>query len=168
MGIDFSTEMLNHAKKLAPKAHFLTIDIRALGNVLVEQSVDGVWAHASLVHLPKGEILDVLKGLYAATKVGGVLYLSLRIGSFDQTGVENREVFDVDERYIATESDEDDNEDDCDSRRKLYSYYTKEEVKELLADSGWEVLEMGEDDRWGVSEYVTHSMMFAFATKSTI
>jgi predicted SAM-dependent methyltransferase len=132
------------------------MDMRSVKNVLVDQSVDGIWAHASLYHLPKKDALEVLKGLYIAVKVGGVLYLSLKIGMEDQVGV-NGEVVKVDERYAQV----DENGTPC----KLYSYYTIEEVKTLLANSGWEVIEIGEDDRRGSSNYATHSMLYVFATR---
>mmetsp|Transcript_120 Transcript_120/g.232 ORF Transcript_120/g.232 Transcript_120/m.232 type:complete len:541 (-) Transcript_120:379-2001(-) len=164
LGVDYSVKMLNHAKKIAPKAHYLNMDMRSLKNVLVDESVDGVWANASLVHLPKCDVLDVLKGLYEAVKVGGVLYLSLRIGNADDNG----EVFEADERYTVNEnvpSLEEDNGHVCDdTRRKLYSYYTIEEVKELMANAGWDVMEMGKDDQRERGDYAKHTM-YVFATR---
>lgn len=167
LGVDYSVKMLEHAKRLAPKAHYLNMDMRSLGGVLVEESVDGVWARSSLVHLPKCEVLDVLKGLYAVVKVGGMLYLSLRIGNAD-TLENNGEVFEADERYTINENAPLEDDSDVvydDTRNKLYTYYTMEEVKELMANAGWDVLEMGKDDRREMSDYVQHTNLYVFATR---
>jgi len=155
LGIDRSSEMLRHAKELAPKAHYLNADMRRANGLLMEESVDGVWAHGSLGHLPRTEAAEVLRGLRRAVREGGVLYASLEMGEERDT-----EEFEVDGRYEAREE-----EGRCDSRRKLCSYYTAEGVGELLTESGWELVETGEDDRRGASEYVAHSTVFAFATR---
>jgi SAM-dependent methyltransferase len=41
---------------------------------------DGVWACASLLHIPKGEMHDVIPRFIHALKPGGVIYLSLKEG----------------------------------------------------------------------------------------
>lgn len=41
---------------------------------------DGVWACASLLHVPRSELDDVLARLQAALKPGGVLYASFKLG----------------------------------------------------------------------------------------
>ena len=172
LGIDYSYEMLNHAKSIAPKAHYLNMDIRQLKNVLVDQSLDGVWANASLLHLPKCDVLDVLKGMFIALKVGGVLFVSFKVrnGDDDQDG---GEVFEADERYMkseiaspASEKGEEENvEVEDDTRRKLYSYYTEVEVRELLENANFDVIEMGTNDLRESSEYAQHAWIYAFATR---
>lgn len=44
---------------------------------------DGIWACASLLHLPRAELLDVLGKAGAALKKGGVLYASFKYGDFE-------------------------------------------------------------------------------------
>jgi SAM-dependent methyltransferase len=41
---------------------------------------DGVWASAALVHVPRGEIDDVLVRLGRSLRPGGVLYVSFKVG----------------------------------------------------------------------------------------
>ncbi|EED91003.1 predicted protein [Thalassiosira pseudonana CCMP1335] len=155
LAIDYSYSMLHHAKTIAPHAHFLNMDMRNCKNALVDQSVDGIWASASLLHLPKSDMCEVLKGLYKAVRVGGVLYFSLKYGTEDQVG-EAGELFESDTRY--------EGEGDA---RKLYSYFAGEdEVKELVRNVGWEILDMGEDDKRGTNDYITHSWMYMFATRT--
>lgn len=44
---------------------------------------DGIWACSSILHLPKGELLEVLQKMCAALKASGVIYTSFKYGSFD-------------------------------------------------------------------------------------
>lgn len=44
---------------------------------------DGIWACASLLHLPLEQIPDILKKIVAALKPNGVLYLSFKYGHFE-------------------------------------------------------------------------------------
>ncbi len=41
---------------------------------------DGIWACASILHLPRVELADVLKRIETALKPGGVLYASFKYG----------------------------------------------------------------------------------------
>ncbi len=150
LAVDYSYSMIHHGKTIAPNAHYLNMDMRSLKNLLIDQSVDGIWAHASLSHLPKDDLVTLLKGLYVAIKVGGVLYFSVKIGTAG-------EVVEADTRYVPKENEQ----DIC----KLYSYYTSSEVVELVSNSGWEVLKIGESDLRELSDYPTHSLLYVFATR---
>lgn len=44
---------------------------------------DGIWASASLLHVPSEELPDVLERLYRALKPQGVLYASFKYGEFE-------------------------------------------------------------------------------------
>ena len=44
---------------------------------------DGIWACASILHLPKKELVDVLGKIEAALKKGGVLYTSFKYGEYE-------------------------------------------------------------------------------------
>jgi len=52
---------------------------------------DGVWACASILHLPRIELADVLGRVETALKVGGVLYTSFKYGTFE--GMRNGRYF---------------------------------------------------------------------------
>jgi len=156
LAVDYSYAMLHHAKTIAPHAHYLNMDMRMLKNLLIDQSVDGIWSHSSLSHLPKEDLESLLRGLYVSIKVGGVLYFSLKVGTHDQIG-QAGEVVEPDTRYTPIDNEE----DIC----KLYSYYTSSEVVELLSKTGWEVIKIGEYDQRDKSEYPTHSLLYVFATR---
>ena len=52
---------------------------------------DGIWACASILHLKKSELPDMIKRLYQALKESGVLYMSFKYGDFE--GVRNGRYF---------------------------------------------------------------------------
>ena len=52
---------------------------------------DGIWACASILHLPKRELADVLRRIEAALKPGGVLYTSFKYGDYE--GMRNGRYF---------------------------------------------------------------------------
>lgn len=68
---------------------------------LAPQSFDAVWACASLLHVPRTELADVLKKIRAALKPQGILYLSFKYGTFE--GMRNGRYFtDMDESSLAS------------------------------------------------------------------
>ncbi len=52
---------------------------------------DGVWACASVLHLPKKELADVLYKIASALKKNGILYTSFKYGAFE--GMRNGRYF---------------------------------------------------------------------------
>lgn len=55
------------------------------------EAYDGIWACASILHLPKAELADVLQRIERALKPGGVLYASFKYGTFE--GMRNERYF---------------------------------------------------------------------------
>ena len=50
------------------------------GNLAFENRFDGVWACASLLHVPRDSIKDILARIHRALACGGVLYASFKAG----------------------------------------------------------------------------------------
>ena len=48
-----------------------------------EDTYDGIWACASILHLPKGELSDVFDRMAVALRKNGILYASFKYGSFE-------------------------------------------------------------------------------------
>ena len=44
---------------------------------------DGIWACASVLHLPKDELSDVMVKMVRAVKAGGYIYMSFKYGDFE-------------------------------------------------------------------------------------
>lgn len=76
VGMDLSRNMVEEAKKRAPNAAFMVGDIAYV--TFAKETFDGIYARASLLHIPKNLIQKVLKSLNRILKTGGVLYLALK------------------------------------------------------------------------------------------
>lgn len=48
-----------------------------------KEKYDGIWACASILHLPKKQLCEVLENMYAALKSEGWIYISFKYGEFE-------------------------------------------------------------------------------------
>lgn len=71
VGVDLSRPLLQYARRMSPGLALVQADIRRLPYHI--ESFDGVWAAASLIHLPKSAVRIGLKELAMLVKPGGVL-----------------------------------------------------------------------------------------------
>jgi 2-polyprenyl-3-methyl-5-hydroxy-6-metoxy-1,4-benzoquinol methylase len=85
LGLDPCAAFVAHLRQDSEQ-HGLTERLQArLGSVealAADERFDGIWACASLLHLPKAELPAVLARLAGALKPGGVLYASFKHGRF--------------------------------------------------------------------------------------
>lgn len=58
---------------------------------------DGIWACASLLHVPLAELDDVVRHLVRALKSSGAFYLSFRYGTKERIAADGRHFTDMDE-----------------------------------------------------------------------
>ena len=77
--IDGSWEMCNLAKQTAG------IDIKQMFFAELNETAkyDGIWACASILHLPRDELRDVMNKMMRATKPEGYIYTSFKYGNFE-------------------------------------------------------------------------------------
>jgi len=60
---------------------------------------DGIWACASILHVPFTELPDIFRRMKIAVKTGGILYVSFKYGQFE--GIRNGRCFtDMDEERL--------------------------------------------------------------------
>ncbi|MGV2099569.1 class I SAM-dependent methyltransferase [Rhizobium sp. 21-4511-3d] len=73
---DGSAELARQAEKLIgrPVTVMRFQDLQAIGEF------DGVWAEASLLHVPRGELFDVFSRIHGALKPGAPLHASFKAG----------------------------------------------------------------------------------------
>src|SRR3989338_11580752 len=76
VGLDLSPEMIREAKKRVPKGKFIVGDMTEM--VFPIESFDGVFAQASLLHIPKKLIPEVLGSIHKILRTKGILYLALK------------------------------------------------------------------------------------------
>lgn len=78
VGVDFAAGQLHLARDEAPAAAFVQGDLRSLP--LATDSVDGVWAVASLIHVPDEGLDAALAELHRVCRGGGPLFTSMKPG----------------------------------------------------------------------------------------
>lgn len=77
--VDGSTEMCIQAEKnIGQPVINMTFD-----KLEYDSEFDGIWACASLLHVPSGEIEKVLKAIEKALKTGGYFYCSFKYGDYE-------------------------------------------------------------------------------------
>jgi SAM-dependent methyltransferase len=75
-GIDFSEKLLDIARRENPGISFQAMRMQDAASL--PQEFDGIFAQASLLHVPRNEIRDVLKSLVSRLKEGGYAYVAVK------------------------------------------------------------------------------------------
>ena len=81
----FEVTAIDGSEELCKKASELTgLEVKQMyfRSLNFDNEFDGVWACASLLHVEKGELPDVLTRITKALRDGGVLYASFKYGGF--------------------------------------------------------------------------------------
>ena len=92
---DGSIEMVRHASAHAG----LHVEHLRFKEVTWEHAFDGVWASASLLHVPADQILDAINRLARCLRTGGTFYMSMKHGT-DEQCIEGRHFSFVDETRV--------------------------------------------------------------------
>ena len=82
----YQVEATDGSEELCSRASAYTgISVRKMlfSELDAKDRYDGIWACASILHLPQAELLDVLEKITAALKTGGILYTSFKYGKFE-------------------------------------------------------------------------------------
>lgn len=76
IAMDGSAEMAGEAaKRIGQKVH-----VGLFEDMAWEAEFDAIWANASLLHVPRMAMVNVLKRAHSALKTGGQLYASFKTG----------------------------------------------------------------------------------------
>ena len=118
VGADLSGGMIEHAKHYAPQADFTQMDMRQLG--FADETFDGVWCVASMLHLPKKDMPHALCEANRVLNYCGVFYIAVKQGFGE--GLE------ADARY-------------GEGINKFFSYYQPEELEAMLSIAGFSKIE---------------------------
>ncbi len=116
LGVDLSQGMLDEARRLHPEILLRKMDMRQLD--MNDESLEGVWARASLLHLPKTDVVVTLKEIFRILKPGGIFFVS----------VKEKEIAAATAKQIG-------------GRYRYYSYYDQAEFAELLTETGFDIFE---------------------------
>lgn len=85
--------------RLASEHTSIDVQVRSFRDVKEQSSYDGIWACASLLHVPQSELPQALQALWSALKPGGALYLSFKLGTSERVQ-DGRHFTDVDEPQL--------------------------------------------------------------------
>ncbi|MBY5386934.1 SAM-dependent methyltransferase [Rhizobium leguminosarum] len=114
---DASTELARQAEALVGRP----VKIMLFQELDAESAFDGVWAHASLLHVPRSELPDVFARIRRALRTGGVMHASFKAG--DAEG--------------------------HDGFGRYYNYPSTEWLLELLTKGGWRNIAISGSDGGG-------------------
>ena len=90
----FRVEAVDGSEELCALASSYTgihVQRMLFGELDACEQYDGIWACASILHLPRNELADVIGRLERALRPGGVLYASFKYGDFE--GMRNGRYF---------------------------------------------------------------------------
>jgi ubiquinone/menaquinone biosynthesis C-methylase UbiE len=118
VGIDYSSKMLQEAKRHVQSGVFHLMDMRNLE--FPNNTFDGVWANGCIYHVPKVELGQVLKEVIRVLKPVGIFSFNTKAGTGE--GLE-------------------DNPKSFAGGPRFYAYYTISEIKERLKEADLEVIE---------------------------
>lgn len=109
MGLDYSEEMIVAAKKLdtaqnTPK--FIVGDMKGLEDLFLEDSFDGAWACASLLHITRNEVPKVLRGIKKIVVNGGKVYMGFKQGAGEEIKKEDKYGPQMERRFVYWEKDQ--------------------------------------------------------------
>ena len=85
--VDGSAELCQKASEWTG----ITVRQMLFQDLSAKDMYDGIWACASILHLPRKELESVLRKISDALKVGGVFYTSFKYGEFE--GIRNGRYF---------------------------------------------------------------------------
>lgn len=120
-GIDISDKLLEIAQREAPEGDFSVLSMTDLD--LMTETFDGVFAQASLLHIPKKDAGEIVQKMVRRLVPSGVLYIAVkepRAGNPEEEMVKENDYGYEYERF--------------------FSYFTMDELKRYLTDAGLKVV----------------------------
>ncbi len=114
---DGSAELARQAEKLAGRP----VKVMRFEELAAREEFDGIWAEASLLHVPRTDLPAILALIRNALKKGGIFHASFKAGT-----AEGRDGF-----------------------GRYYNYPSSEWLQELLVAGGWRNVTINEADGGG-------------------
>ena len=117
-GTDVSKELLEEAKKNNPEATFLLQSVYELD--FPDETFDGFWASAVLLHIPKDRIEEALNSIYRILKPGAIGFISLKKGEGERF---------VEGDHVGIQY------------KRFFSFFELDEFSKMLKRNSFEILE---------------------------
>jgi SAM-dependent methyltransferase len=127
IGVDFSEKMISEAKKIEARVDYRIMNFEQLD--FPKENFDGIWANASLHHIPKENIQKVLRDILDLLKSGGIFFIKIKQG--DSDGFRENEKFG---KKIT----------------RYFAYYQPEEIEALVRSAGFSIMKIQKtiQDEW--------------------
>jgi SAM-dependent methyltransferase len=126
---DGSAELARQAEKLIGRP----VKVMRFEELAAREELDGVWAEASLLHVPRTDLLGILALIHNALKKDGIFHASFKAG----TG------------------------EGHDDFGRYYNYPSSEWLQELLVAGGWRDIAINEADGGGYDNKPTRWLYLA-------
>ncbi len=120
-GLDLSKRLLQFAKR--DRLEVALMDMRGIG--FLGHAFDALWVCASLLHVPKHDVLDALSEFHRVLKADGTIYISVKEGEGEKF-VEERQGF-----------------------KRFFSFYKQSEFETLLGKAHFEVVKSQAESKNG-------------------
>lgn len=122
VGVDYSTQMIAKAKELHDNISHLVFKTMDMNNLTFEkESFDGVWASASLLHIPKRGLPHVFMEIYRVLNKGGTLFVSVMKGVGEKFTVETKYAKPIE---------------------RFFTFFSLKEIQSYLKKAGFNLFEM--------------------------
>lgn len=121
VGVDLTPAFLRMASDRTVTGRFARMDMRRLG--VGDDSIDGLWACASFLHVPRSDASATLAEFYRVLR-SGTLALAVKRGDGTASGT----VYENDDRR--------------------FTLYTPEEITECVTAAGFTITECTNDEGW--------------------
>lgn len=117
IGTDISSGLIKEARKLIPQVTFLNQSVYELK--FDENTFDGIWAAAVLLHIPKSRIDEALQKIHFVVRPKGIGCISLKMG--------------MGEKLI---------QDNFQNKKfsRLFSFYSLKEFSKILKRNNFEII----------------------------
>lgn len=115
IGVDIVENFVKQAKKNNPGGDFLIKDILKLD--FQDETFDGIWSHATLLHFSDEDAGKILKSFYKILKPGGELFIGVKEGSGFQNIIDK--LSEGEERY--------------------FNFFTEDRIKKLIEAAGFKI-----------------------------
>jgi SAM-dependent methyltransferase len=163
LGIDNCLEMLTAARNLDPEADFRQMDMYNLD--FADSTFEGIWAPASLLHVPKSKVVSVLKEVKRVLKPDHAAFFAVKE---DRIELKPKH---IDGRVVSYDSVRQPVSETMVPGRygeRFFAFYYLEEFAEKIEEAGLKVLSRERDGRELAHANTTWLLYFAAKPVETV
>lgn len=128
-GVDFAEQMIEIARREISDGDFRVLDVYRLDQL--DEQFDGIFAQAVLLHIPKSDILHILRLMHDRIRPGGYCYVA----------VKERREGEAEEEIVREEGHElTPDAPYPEPVERFFSYFTADEMQLLMTTAGFTIV----------------------------